>query len=306
MLGREKMTLETTQINNSPSIENCDALIDYSDDRFVFQWFFNRGKENPTIYPRELKDVIFINNISRRREKIEKQYGLFSEIEEIEKSFLLCKTVLSITLTLTMFLLLVIVPHTFIPEDFSPWHWLVEHNLSVSLPFLISLSTTIFLLPIEQWSKHIDKSILMQSGGKEMRRIKNITLVDFSFTVNQKVDRINQQFLRTMKELLSLGNNALSQSGWECLFPCYDRYISLYIFLSANRNAISSSLMDEYSKKLNRRYKEFYQVSQDVIANGRKYQKDIDAKRDNARQIKQKMLDDDALRSIPLEEDGIF
>ena len=64
--------------------------------------------------------------------------------------------------------------------------------------------------------------------------------------------------------------------------------------------------MDEYSKKLNRRYKEFYQVSQDVIANGRKYQKDIDAERDNARQIKQKMLDDDALRSIPLEEDGIF
>jgi len=300
------MTLETTRINNSPSIENCDSLIDYSDDRFIFQWFFNKEKENPTIYPRELKDVIFINNISRRREKIEKQYGLFSEIEEIEKSFLLCKTVLSIALTLTMFLLLVIVSHTFIPEDFSPWHWLVEHNLSVSLPFLISLSTTIFLLPIEQWSKHIDKSILMQSGGKEMRRIKNITLVDFSFTINQEVDSINQQFSRTMGELLSLKDNALSHSGWECLFPYYDRYMSLYIFLSANRSSISSSLMDEYSKKLNGRYKEFYQAAQDVIANGRKYQKDIDVERDNARQLEQKMLDDDALRSIPLEEDGLF
>lgn len=306
MLGREKMTLETTRINNSPTIENCDTLIDYSDDRFVFQWFFNRGKENPTIYPQELKDVIFINNISHRREKIEKQYGLFSEIEEIEKSFLLCKTVLSIALTLTMFLLLVIVSHTFIPEDFSPWHWLVEHNLSVGLPFLISLSTTIFLLPIEQWSEYIDKSILMQSGGKEMKRIKNITLVDFSFTINQEVDSINQQFLRTMKELLSLENNALSQSGWECLFPCYNRYISLYIFLSANRNAISSSLMDEYSRKLNISYKEFYQAAQDVIDNGRKYQKDIDTEKDNAKQLKQKMLDDDALRSIPLEEDGLF
>ena len=306
MLGREKMTLETTQINNSPSIENCDALIDYSDDRFVFQWFFNREKENPTIYPQELKDAIFINNISRRREKIEKQYGLFSEIEEIEKSFLLCKTVLSIVLTLTMFLLLVIVPHTFIPEDFPLWHWLVEHNLSVSLPFLISLSTTFFLLPIEQWSKDINRSILMQSGGKEMKRIKNITLVDFSFTVNQKVDRINQQFSRTMGELLSLKDNALSHSGWECLFPYYDRYMSLYIFLSANRHAISSSLMDEYSKKLNSRYKEFYQIVQDVIANGRKYQKDIDVERDNARQLKQKMLDDDALRAIPLDKDGLF
>ena len=300
MLGREKMTLETTQINNSPSIENCDALIDYSDDRFVFQWFFNRGKENPTIYPQELKDVIFINNISRRREKIEKQYGLFSEIEEIEKSFLLCKTVLSITLTLTMFLLLVIVSHTFIPEDFSPWHWLVEHNLSVGLPFLISLSTTIFLLPIEQWSEHIDKSILMQSGRKDMQRIKNITLVDFSSTINQEVDSISRQFLRTMKELLSLENNALSHSGWEYLFSYYDRYMSLYVFLSANRNAISSSLMDEYSKKLNIRYKEFHQATQDVIANGRKYQKDIDAEKDNARQLKQKMLDDDALRAIPV------
>lgn len=306
MLGREKMTLETTQINNSPSIENCDALIDCSDDRFVFQWFFNREKENPTIYPQELKDAIFINNISRRREKIEKQYGLFSEIEEIEKSFLLCKTVLSIVLTLTMFLLLVIVPHTFIPEDFPLWHWLVEHNLSVSLPFLISLSTTFFLLPIEQWSKDINRSILMQSGGKEMKRIKNITLVDFSFTVNQKVDRINQQFSRTMGELLSLKDNALSHSGWECLFPYYDRYMSLYIFLSANRHAISSSLMDEYSKKLNSRYKEFYQIVQDVIANGRKYQKDIDVERDNARQLKQKMLDDDALRAIPLDKDGLF
>lgn len=306
MLGREKMTLETTQINNSPSIENCDSLIDYSDDRFVFQWFFNREKENPDIYPQELKDVIFINNISRRREKIEKQYGLFSEIEEIEKSFLLCKTVLSIALTLTMFLLLVIIPHTFIPEDFPLWHWLVEHNLSVSLPFLISLPTTFFLLPIEQWSKDINRSILMQSGGKEMKRIKNITLVDFSFTVNQKVDRINQQFSRTMGELLSLKDNALSHSGWECLFPYYDRYMSLYIFLSANRHAISSSLMDEYSKKLNSRYKEFYQVAQDVIANGRKYQKDIDVERDNARQLKQKMLDDDALRAIPLDKDGLF
>lgn len=197
-------------------------------------------------------------------------------------------------------------PHTFIPEDFSPWHWLVEHNLSVGLPFLISLSTTIFLLPIEQWSEYIDKSILMQSGGKEMKRIKNITLVDFSFTINQEVDSINQQFLRTMKELLSLENNALSQSGWECLFPCYNRYISLYIFLSANRNAISSSLMDEYSRKLNISYKEFYQAAQDVIDNGRKYQKDIDTEKDNAKQLKQKMLDDDALRSIPLEEDGLF
>ena len=300
------MSLETTQVNDTPTIENCDSLIDYSDDRFVFQWFFNREKENPTIYPQELKDAIFINNISRRREKIEKQYGLFSEIEEIEKSFLLCKTVLSIVLTLTMFLLLVIVPHTFIPEDFPLWHWLVEHNLSVSLPFLISLSTTFFLLPIEQWSKDINRSILMQSGGKEMKRIKNITLVDFSFTVNQKVDRINQQFSRTMGELLSLKDNALSHSGWECLFPYYDRYMSLYIFLSANRHAISSSLMDEYSKKLNSRYKEFYQVAQDVIANGRKYQKDIDVERDNARQLKQKMLDDDALRAIPLDKDGLF
>lgn len=205
-----------------------------------------------------------------------------------------------------MFLLLVIVPHTFIPEDFPLWHWLVEHNLSVSLPFLISLSTTFFLLPIEQWSKDINRSILMQSGGKEMKRIKNITLVDFSFTVNQKVDRINQQFSRTMGELLSLKDNALSHSGWECLFPYYDRYMSLYIFLSANRHAISSSLMDEYSKKLNSRYKEFYQVAQDVIANGRKYQKDIDVERDNARQLKQKMLDDDALRAIPLDKDGLF
>lgn len=305
MLGREKMALETTQVNDTPTIENCDVLIDYSDDRFVFQWFFNREKENPTIYPQELKDVIFINNISHRREKIEKQYGLFSEIEEIEKSFLLCKTVLSIVLTLTMFLLLVITSHIFIPEDFPLWHWLVEHNLSVGLPFLISLSTT-FLLPIEQWSEHIDKSILMQSGGKEMRRIKNITLVDFSFTINQEVDSINQQFLRTMKELLSLENNALSHSGWECLFPYYNRYMSLYIFLSANRNAISSSLMDEYSRKLNISYKEFYQAAQDVIDNGRKYQKDIDTEKDNAKQLKQKMLDDDALRSIPLEEDGLF
>ena len=300
------MALETTRINNSPTIENCDALIDYSDDRFIFQWFFNKEKENPTIYPQELKDVIFINNISRRREKIEKQYGLFSEIEEIEKSFLLCKTVLSIVLTLTMFLLLVIIPHTFIPEEFPLWHWLVEHNLSVSLPFIISLSTALFLLPIEQWSKYINRSILMQSGGKEMKRIKNITLVDFSFTVNQKVDNTNQQFSRTMGELLSLKDNALSHSGWECLFPYYDRYMSLYIFLSANRSSISSSLMDEYSKKLNGRYKEFYQAAQDVIANGRKYQKDIDVERDNARQLEQKMLDDDALRSIPLEEDGLF
>ena len=64
--------------------------------------------------------------------------------------------------------------------------------------------------------------------------------------------------------------------------------------------------MDEYSKKLNSRYKEFYQVAQDVIANGRKYQKDIDVERDNARQLKQKMLDDDALRAIPLDKDGLF
>ena len=64
--------------------------------------------------------------------------------------------------------------------------------------------------------------------------------------------------------------------------------------------------MDEYSRKLNISYKEFYQAAQDVIVNGRKYQKDIDAEKDNARQIKQKMLDDDALRAIPLDKDGLF
>ena len=106
-----------------------------------------------------------------------------------------------------------------------------------------------------------------------------------------------------MEELLSNTPQALSNAGWDLLISAYENYTSLYVFLVEKNGIISDELMDSYSTKLEKRYKKFSSIAQDVLNTAQKYQLYLDKEKQHSTQIQQSMLDGDALRAIPLEED---
>ncbi len=61
--------------------------------------------------------------------------------------------------------------------------------------------------------------------------------------------------------------------------------------------------MDSYAEKLEKRYKKFSSIAQDVVNTAQKYQLYLDKEKQQSTQIQQSMLDGDALRAIPLEEE---
>ena len=136
-------------------------------------------------------------------------------------------------------------------------------------------------------------------------RLKNISMVQPQKDMPEKIASIHSQFSSTMEELLSNTPQALNNAGWDLLISSYEDYTSLYVFLVEKNGVISDELMDSYATKLEKRYSKFSSIAQDVINTAQKYQNYLDKEESNTTQLKQYMIDSDALRAIPLEEDSL-
>lgn len=121
----------------------------------------------------------------------------------------------------------------------------------------------------------------------------------------EKIASIHSQFFSTMEDLLNNTPQALSNAGWDLLISSYENYTSLYVFLAEKNGIISDELMDSYTTKLEKRYKKFSSIAQDVMNTAQKYQLYLDKEESNTTQLQQYMIDSDALRAIPLEEDSL-
>lgn len=167
--------------------------------------------------------------------------------------------------------------------------------------FIFFLGVSILLCALA--SKEIGLLSLTALDKDKTHRLKNISMVQPQQDMPEKITAIHSQFSATMEDLLDNTPQALSNAGWDLLISSYENYTSLYVFLAEKNGIISDELMDDYGTKLEKRYKKFSSIAQDVMNTAQKYQLYLDKEKQHSTQIQQSMLDGDALRAIPLEED---
>lgn len=154
-------------------------------------------------------------------------------------------------------------------------------------------------------SKEIGFLSLADLDMGKTHKLKNIPMVRLDKNMPEKIASIHSQFSSTMEDLLNNTPQALSNAGWDLLISAYEEYTSLYVFLVEKNGVISDELMDSYATKLEKRYKKFSSLAQDVINTAQKYQLYLDKEEHNTTKLQQYMIDSDALRAIPLEENSL-
>lgn len=154
-------------------------------------------------------------------------------------------------------------------------------------------------------SKEIDLFSLTALNPGKTHRLKNIPMVHLDKDMPWKITAIHSRFSSTVEDILDNTPQALSNAGWDLLISAYEEYTSLYVFLVEKNGVISDELMDSYATKLEKRYKKFSSLAQDVINTAQKYQLYLDKEEHNTTKLQQYMIDSDALRAIPLEENSL-
>lgn len=167
--------------------------------------------------------------------------------------------------------------------------------------FILFIGVSVLLCALA--SREIGLLSLTALDKDKTHRLKNISMVQPQQDMPEKITAIHSQFSSTMEDLLSNTPQALSNAGWDLLISSYESYTSLYVFLVEKNGVISSKLMDKYATKLEKRYQEFHSLAQEVIDNSLRYQLYLFHQERQAASLEQDMLDSDALRAIPLEEE---
>ena len=154
-------------------------------------------------------------------------------------------------------------------------------------------------------SKEIRFLSLADLDMGKTHKLKNIPMVRLDKYMPWRITAVHSRFSSTVEDLLDSTPQALSNAGWDLLISSYENYTSLYVFLAEKNGVISNELMDKYATKLEKRYKKFSSLAQDVINTAQKYQLYLDKEEHNTTKLQQYMIDSDALRAIPLAEDSL-
>lgn len=189
---------------------------------------------------------------------------------------------------------------SFIPDSMH-WAGTMTSILEVVTALVLSVLAFILLFFIV---KDINFSCLTILDRKKTKRLKNVSMVNVDKDMPENIAVIHFQFCNTMNDMFkNTTPQALGNAGWDLLISSYEKYTSLYVFLVEKNGIISSDLMDKYAAKLEKRYQEFSSLAQEVIDNSLRYQLYLFNQERQAASLEQDMLDGDALRAIPLEEE---
>lgn len=143
-------------------------------------------------------------------------------------------------------------------------------------------------------------------SAEEEKILDSIEVIDLNATINGDIGKMHYSFLNSVKDIFVLNKDTLQHID---LFPVaqqHDKYMSLYSFLIANQHSISQDLLEKYISQLEAATEKFNLEVKDVLDLAQKYDKDIEKAQLEKKQLKQKMIDEDALRIVPVEEDGLF
>ena len=252
-------------------------------------------------FPYHLSDAIFLHDnayyylYNTEDSKVKtKIYDTINNEDKVTLAFVL-GSILTLLATMCSY---VSIDTYFITID-TPWVGFLF--MSVLFFFFFAL----FFKLCNLTSKEIGFLSLADLDMGKTHRLKNIPMVHLDKNMPWKITSIHSQFSSTMEELLDSTPQALGNAGWDLLISAYENYTSLYVFLVEKNGVISDELMDSYATKLEKRYNKFSSLAQDVINTAQRTQLFLDREEENTTQLQQDMIDNDALRAIPLAEDSL-
>ena len=251
------------------------------------------------LFPYHFSDAIFLHDNAYHYPDCNKDKKIKTKIHNaINNDYIV---LLSFVLGCTLTLLATMCSYASIDKYFTildkPWVGIPSYL--VLFIFFIAL----FFKLCSLTSKEAGLLYLTVCDIRKTHRLKNVPMVHLDKNMPWKITTIHSRFSSTMEDLLGNTPQALSNAGWDLLISSYEDYTLLYVFLAEKNGVISDELMDRYATKLEKRYNKFSSIAQDVIDTAQKYQLYLDKEEHNTIKLQQDMLDGDALRAIPLEEE---
>ena len=135
---------------------------------------------------------------------------------------------------------------------------------------------------------------------KDRKAFTRAEFVSAPRAVTERLGRYHLVYARNLHTIFSNDEDTLDTLDFSELRQAYDNYMGLFVFLSANEEAISHTLYHDYREELHRRGTK---LSDEIAAVNTLIKKHKESRTELTRaqhEITQDMLDADALRAMPL------
>ena len=116
----------------------------------------------------------------------------------------------------------------------------------------------------------------------------------------ESISRTYCQCMSKVEEVFYIDEEDLKNVSLTELSQAYNDYMKLLVFVIANKDAVSPKLLGEYSKELGAKSRHLESCAQEVLELSEMYKKGRKEIAQYSDDLSQEMLDDDALRAMPL------
>lgn len=297
------------EVISSPNNKNCPDIYLASSNEVINNLIMNDDNQEISFFPTTFQGLSYIDDLVRNY----KRNGISFKNKTSRKisiaTFKVARVIASL-IALILFVAIVVCAELlfFHHVPYGPTR-LGEFVIGLSIGLLMIYFAMKSMVNINDIETKIEDSITGKKklfSTEEKKALDSIEVIDLGATINSDTGKMHYSFLNSVKDIFILNKDTL-----QCidLFPVaqqYDKYMSLYSFLIANQHSISQDLLEKYISQLEAAAEKFNLEVQDVFDLAQKYNKDIEKAQLEKKKLKQKMIDEDALRVVPVEEDGLF
>lgn len=297
------------EVISSPNNKNCPDIYLASSNEVINNLIMNDDNQEISFFPTTFQGLSYIDDLVRNYKRNGISFKNKTSRTVSIAAFKVARVTVSI-IALILFVAAVVCAELlfFHHVPYGPTR-LGEFVIGLSIGLLMIYFAMKSMVNINDIETKIEDSITGKKklfSTEEKKALDSIEVIDLGATINSDTGKMHYSFLNSVKDIFILNKDTL-----QCidLFPVeqqYDKYMSLYSFLIANQHSISQDLLGKYINQLEDTAEKFNLEVQDVLDLAEKYEKDIEKAQLEQKQLKQKMIDEDAQRTVPVEEDGIF
>lgn len=297
------------EVISSPDNTNCPDIYPASSNEVINNLIMRNDNQEISFFPTTFQGLSYIDDLVRNY----KRNGISIKNKTSRKisiaTFKVARVIASL-IALILFVVMVVCAELLFFHHFSySATKLGKFVIGLSIGSLMIYLAMKSMVNINDIEMKIENNITGDKklfSSKEEKTLDSIEVIDLNATINNDTEEIHHSFLNSVKDIFVLHKDTLTHID---LFPVaqqYDKYMSLYSFLIANQHSISQDLSEKYIRQLEATAKKFNLEVQDILDLAEKYDKDIEKAQLEKKQLKQKMIDEDAQRTVPVEEDGLF
>lgn len=297
------------EVISSPDSKNCSDIYPASSNEVINNLIMRNDNQEISFFPTTFQGLSYIDDLVRNY----KRNGISIKNKTSRKisiaTFKVARVIASL-IALILFVVMVVCAELLFFHHFSySATKLGKFVIGLSIGSLMIYLAMKSMVNINDIEMKIEDNITGDKklfSSKEEKTLDSIEVIDLNATINNDTEEIHHYFLNSVKDIFVLNKDTLQHID---LFPVaqqYDKYMSLYSFLIANQHSISQDLSEKYIRQLEAVAEKFNLEVQDVLDLAEKYDKDIEKAQLEKKQLKQKMIDEDALRIVPVEDDGLF